>query len=74
MLAIGHVLRSWFSNACAPSLAVAARSSSRFSVVVKSSGLGSEASRRPRSKVYGVGLLTTTWSFGAGVDILFGDS
>lgn len=49
--AIGQVLNNWFNNACAPSRAVAARSSSRFAVLVRSKGFGSSARRRPRSKV-----------------------
>lgn len=48
---IGHVERSWFSNACAPSRAVAARSSSNLSFDVRRSGFGSLAKRSPRSKV-----------------------
>lgn len=58
---IGQVLRSWFKSACAPSRAVAARSSSRLSF--NSSGLGSFARSSPRSNVYGVGLFTMTGSF-----------
>jgi hypothetical protein len=53
---IGHVVRSWFNKAWVPSRAVAERDSSRFED--KSSGFGSFASRRPRSKVYGVGFWT----------------
>ena len=71
VLAIGQVLNSWLSNACAPSLAVAASSSSRFSAVVRRRGLGSSASRSPRSNVYGVGFWTMTGSLdgsGLGAD------
>lgn len=58
---MGQVLRSWFSSACAPSRAVAARSFSRFPV--DWSGFGSFARRRPKSNVYGVGFVTVTGSF-----------
>ena len=63
VLLIGQVLSSWFSKACAPSLAVAARSCSRSEGCVRWSGFESEASKRPRSKVYGVGFVTNTGSF-----------
>lgn len=62
VLAIGQVESNWFNRACAPSRAVAASSSSRFSRVERINGFGSEARRRPRSKVYGVGFVTTTGS------------
>lgn len=48
---MGQVLNNWFKSACAPSRAVAARSASRFAVLLKSRGLGSSARRSPRSKV-----------------------
>jgi hypothetical protein len=63
---IGHVPRSWFMSACAPSRAVAERSSSRSPW--RRRGFGSFASKKPRSKVYGVGLLTVTGSFDRSVD------
>ena len=54
---ISQVERSWFTSAWAASRAVAWRvASSGFD----GSGLGSFARRLPRSKVYGVGLLTVT--------------
>lgn len=46
---MGHVLRSWFRSACAPSRAVVERSSSKL--LCRRRGFGSFARRRPRSKV-----------------------
>lgn len=46
---MGHVLRSWFRSAWAPSRAVDDRSSSRLPW--RRRGLGSFARSRPRSKV-----------------------
>lgn len=54
---ISHVERSWLIKAWAASRAVAARTSSSASA---GTGFGSFASRFPKSKVNGVGLLTTT--------------
>lgn len=48
---MGQVDSNWFRSACAPSRAVAARSFSRLSLVVRTRGLGSDARRRPRSNV-----------------------
>ena len=76
----GHVVRSWFMRACAPSRAVAASCASRaVELVVGDSagmevlrGFGSLARRRPRSKVYGVGLVTETSSLGLEVVVVVG--
>jgi len=46
---MGHVLRSWFRSAWAPSRAVAERSSSKLPC--RRRGFGSFARSRPRSKV-----------------------
>lgn len=46
---IGHVLSNWFKSAWAPSRAVAERSSSKLPCSWR--GLGSFASRSPKSKV-----------------------
>ena len=51
VLRIGHVDRSWFSSACAPSRAVLARSFSSVEGELRRSGFGSLARRSPRSKV-----------------------
>jgi len=57
VLRITHVVRSWFSSDCAQSRAVDWRSEGEG---FGGSGFVSEQRRCPRSKVYGIGLVTVT--------------
>jgi len=57
---MGHAVRSWLMRDCAQSLAVALRSAG---VWFKGRGFASFKSRFPRSKVYGIGLVTMTELF-----------